>query len=68
MKEESQNGAQNGSWVIPQMITDYFQSSQMVIDEDSKGLFVTSSSEAEQLEKEIGDLSDQILSLLEDSD
>ena len=51
---------QNGSWVVPQMITDYLQSSEMVIEEDSKGFFVTSSLEKEQLEKEISDLSDQI--------
>ena len=59
---------QNGSWVVPRMIADYFQSSGMVIEEDSKGFFVTSQLEEKQYEKEITDLSDQILSQLEDSD
>lgn len=56
---------QNGSWVVPQMIMEYFQSSDLVIEEDSKGFFVTSHEEKEKYETEIRELTDRILMLLE---
>lgn len=56
---------QNGSWVVPQMIVEYFQSSDLVVDEDSKGFFVTSNEENAKYETEIHELTDRISMLLE---
>lgn len=56
---------QNGSWVVPQMIMEYFRSSDLVVDEDSKGFFVTSYEENAKYETEIHELTNRIAMLLE---
>ena len=56
---------QNGSWVVPQMIMEYFQSSDLVVGEDSKGFFVSSHEENVKYETEIHELNDRIALLLE---
>lgn len=64
--EGSMEFVANGSWIVPRMITEHFQTSELVIEEDSKGFFATSPEESARYEEEIGELANRISSLLED--
>lgn len=65
IQKGTMNLQDDGSWIVPQDILEYFKTVEMVIEEDSKGFFMTSPSEEARYEKEIRNLADRILFLLE---